>query len=188
MTQKKIPNVVSDEETIFRNIYSPYHVKKNKVRPTALKPKLTSPDEDDEKKRNNKVSTTRKDYASLAFCKQHALRYAHDRTYAGFLSVKAVDIRKADAEILAKPTEDNPAHANIIFEQVNLSLEEEIDDLVDTRLRYSMTMIVDAGEYIDSSKVEELLDEDAKNYPECGCYEYNDAVDNPTSINCEDVE
>lgn len=187
MTQKKIPNVVSDEETIFRNIYSPYHVKKNKVRPTALKPKLTSPDEDDEKKRNNKVSTTRKDYASLAFCKQHALRYAHDRTYAGFLSVKAIDIRKACADILAKPTNDNPAHANIIFEQVNLPLEEEVDDLVDTKLRYSMTMIVEAGEYIDSSKVEELLEEDAKNYPESGCYEYNDEGNDPTSNRCEEA-
>lgn len=173
MTKEFIPDNIVDDEDIFRDLYSPYHVneKKHKVRPQAIRPKLTAPDEDDSRKVNNKVSTTRKDFASYTFCKNHALAHADEnRKYAGFLSVKAGDVRGANAEMQVKPVDDNPAHANIVYPMVNHLIGEEVEPLTDAALKECMTKIVDAGKYISAEEIEQILQTapDDTDYPESG--------------------
>lgn len=173
MMIRKIPRDIDDNETIFRNVYSPIHIdtKKHKVRPSALQPNLKNPDEDDKTKVNNKASTTRKDYASLGFCKNHALNHENGRKFAGFLSLTASKIREVDADVVAKPVEDNPAHANIVFESFDIPFGEEIDPLYKAELKAVYTELTDSGTYVDLEEVERLLDEDSKLYPESGVFD-----------------
>lgn len=125
-----IPELVADEETVLRTVFSPAHVNNNgKVRPSCLKPRMKFNDEDDETQRSNKVSVTRLQYASLEFCRKHALSHLNGaQTFWGFVQLLVKDIRECECEVIYKPVDDNPAHANIVF-PFCLSIEEDPEPL-----------------------------------------------------------
>jgi hypothetical protein len=155
----EIPSNVDDSETIWRTLYSPHHInrKTNKVRTSAVQPPKNHRDEVDETKRSNKVSVTRHDYVSDDFCVQHALRYASDtKTFEGFLALKVVKVRNAGADVTARPTEDNPAHANVVYNSLCVDFDEEIDELNNQQLKLIQQRIVDAGTFIPKPNKDDL--------------------------------
>lgn len=125
-----IPELVADEETVLRTVFSPAHVNnKGKVRPSCLKPRIKFNDEDDGTLRSNKVSVTRLQYASFEFCRKHALSHLNGaQTFWGFVQLLVKDIRECECEVVSKPVDDNPAHANIVF-PFSLSIEEAPEPL-----------------------------------------------------------
>ena len=167
MTENCIPNSIDNEEIIYRTLYSPFHYdsKRGKVKPNAVEPPLKKPDDDDPTKANNKVSTIRKKYVSLLFCLEHAHKYEKDnKKFEGFLSLITKDIKNAGADIQAKPVEDNPAHANIVYSMLDLNLQEEVDQLTKAKLKETYTKIANSGKYIkkDIEQNQEFLASDAK--------------------------
>jgi hypothetical protein len=147
----EIPSNVDDNETIWRTLYSPHHINRrtNKVRPSAVQPSTKHRDEEDETKRSNKVSVTRRNFVSEQFCVQHALSNASDtKTFEGFLDLKVESVRAAGADVCASPTDDNPAHANIVYNCLCVDFDDEIDDLNDQQVKQIQRRIVDAGTFI----------------------------------------
>lgn len=151
----EIPEEVDDCEIILRTLYSPYHIKRgtDKVRPSAVQPP-NSPDEEDGSKRSNKVSVTRKDYVDMQFCVNHALSYESEgKLFEGFLKLKVKSVRDADADVRSFPTNDNPAHANIVYKSLNVCLGDDIDNINSQKLKQIQRKIVEEGFFIKREDV-----------------------------------
>lgn len=114
-----IPQKVDDEEVVLRTIFHPANFKKNKTTLSAnfmIPP--ACPDENDSSILSNKLSVTRYLYAGLDFCKAHGKLHSNPaarRSYFGFALFIVGDLRKHNVEVESCPTEDNPAHANVVL-------------------------------------------------------------------------
>lgn len=114
----KIPTEIDNNEYIMRTIFSPANFNnKGKLRPNYMRPQISKPDEDDETIASNKLSVTRYNYTNIEFCRKHAKSHSSlpNRTYWGFARFIVKDIRDSGADVVFKPAEDNPAHANIVY-------------------------------------------------------------------------
>lgn len=132
----KIPNEIDGGEYIMRTIFSPANFNsKGKLRPNYMRPQISKPDEDDPTIASNKLSVTRYNYVNIEFCREHAKRHSSSptRNYWGFARFLVNDIRICKADVVAKPVEDNPAHANIVYPfhiEIGKPLDPEIELLI----------------------------------------------------------
>lgn len=107
----QIPNLIDNNETIVRIIFSPINVRFSKdnkkyVLPNAFK----SPAGLDE------VSVIRLNYSNVEFCKNHGFQNQKPqdkRKYFGIATISAEQIKNASANIISTPKRKNPAHADI---------------------------------------------------------------------------
>ena len=114
-----IPPEVSSTERLLRFILSPLHFdKKGVLRSNAFNPTFDS----------NEISVTRLDYSSIKECKRlaHKMDYKDEtgkkgRSYIGFcLLNKAIAVSCGAKDVVWSPKEDNPAHADILLEEVRV--------------------------------------------------------------------
>lgn len=131
-----IPNEIDSNEYIMRTIFSPANFNsKGKLRPNFMRPQISRPDEEDDKIASNKLSVTRYNYTNIDFCRKHAKSHSSlpNRNYWGFARFIAKDIRDCGADIVFKPVEDNPVHANIVYpfySKIGEPLDPEIELMI----------------------------------------------------------
>jgi len=88
-----VPVHAADDERILRAIYSPYHVKNNRLKHQAYDP---TPGTDE-------ISTMRFEYMGARFCKKKAKSFedpANKKEYRGFAVLKVGRIRNAGMQVL----------------------------------------------------------------------------------------
>ena len=127
-----IPSEIDNQENILRTIFSPANFNaKGKLRGNFMRPQFSKADEDDPTIASNKISVTRVDHVSINFCKDHAKSHSSkpNRLYWGFARFITSDIRSTPkVDVSSKPVEDNPAHANIVYDfKIPISNGETID-------------------------------------------------------------
>ena len=127
-----IPSNIDSQEKILRTIFSPVNFNaKGKLRTNFMRPQFSKADEDDPTIASNKISVTRVDHVNIDFCKSHAKSHSTkpNRLYWGFARFIASDIRSVSkVDISSKPVEDNPAHANIVYDfKIPISKGKTID-------------------------------------------------------------
>ena len=125
LAAQAIPSEVSATERLIRFIMSPLHFdKKGVLRSNAFNPTFDS----------NEISVTRLDYSSVEECKRLAHKMdcrdeagKKGRSYSGFcLLNKAIAIACGAKDVVWSPTEDNPAHADILLEEVRVRTDGPI--------------------------------------------------------------
>jgi hypothetical protein len=116
-----IPENITDDEIVVRTLFSPANVKSgNRLQHNFMDPP-SGPDEDDETLVSNKLSVTRFLYAGMSFCREHGIVHSNPdkrRNYYGVAVFEARKLREClyngePVDVLSKPMEDNPAHANV---------------------------------------------------------------------------
>ncbi len=168
MIVKSIPSIVGQFETLFRTLYSPYHYdeKKGKPKPSAIQPRAN----------DNEVSTTRKDYASLRFCLNHAHKYERpEKTFSGFLKIPVGLVCEAGANVQAAPVEDNPAHANIVYPKMDFLHGEDVEPLR-AEVREIQAKIIKGCKEVIPKEIEtdlESIEKDSAEYPDCGYFPFS---------------
>lgn len=155
-----IPKEVGGEERIMRTIFHPanFNEKKNTLRPNFMKPPV-EPDEDEPSIISNKLSTTRYDYTGLQFCRDHARNHQKEprRHYWGFarfvvgqlISPRSVDGNDYYCSVQHKPTDDNPAHAN-----VNLGFRVAVGETVDSQVSEYIKQLAASAEILQDPNPE----------------------------------
>lgn len=144
-----IPRHIADWESVMRTIFSPANFSKSgKLRPNYMRPQISKCDEDDDSIASNKLSVTRLDYTDLDFCKNHAKKhsFAPSRNYWGFAKFIVKDIRTCSAEVVYKPVEDNPAHANIVY-----PFQIKVGETLDPEIELMITQLVAKAQIVEDS-------------------------------------
>lgn len=158
-----MPTVIADDEHLLRTAFEPMHFSKGRIRPKCLKPMTKEPDEDDPSRMNNKVSVTRLDYAGWCFCLDHAHKNQKtNKVFKGFLKLVAGKVRTFGLDALYKPTDDNPFHANMVYQEINKPHEDELDELESANLQATMRKVFESGEYVSCEEAELLANQESQ--------------------------
>lgn len=158
-----MPVVIADDEHLLRTAFEPMHFSKGRIRPKCLKPMIKEPDEDDPSRMNNKVSVTRLDYGGWRFCLEHAHKNQKtNKVFKGFLKLVAGNVRKFGLDALYKPADDNPFHANMVYQEINKPHEDELDDLESANLQATMRKVFESGEYVSCEEAELFANQESQ--------------------------
>lgn len=107
-----IPDIIADEETIARTVFSPFHIdhKKNTLKNNAFRAPYGS----------NEISVDRLDYTSFDECRNKAKSMeSGDKSFHGIAISLASSIREVeDVDVDASPIDNNMCHANILYDFV----------------------------------------------------------------------
>jgi len=112
LKDNNIPEFVDNQEKLVRFIFSPHNIKNNKLRSNAYMPPIYS----------NEVSVTRLKYSSADRCKLLANRVINldstgEKKIYGFSIVsKAEALNCGIYDVKSLPTNENNAHANILYQ------------------------------------------------------------------------
>lgn len=130
---RRVPLTVDDAETTVRAIFSPYHLKKDKLQPQAF----SSPPGSDE------VSVSRRWYVYVWLAKAYAKRWVQSlhssppKAYRGFAIVEVSKVREIGSNIVDSRIE-YLGHADIthgVIQEKGVALQPHIRKKLDERLR-----------------------------------------------------
>ena len=118
--EQLIPSAVSSSERLLRFVLSPLHInKQGLLRSNAFNPTVGT----------NEISVTRLEFSSVETCKRLAHKMdkidkgVEVRKYNGFcLLNKNIALSCGAKDVIGSPKEDNPAHADIIVEEIMVYL------------------------------------------------------------------
>lgn len=131
---RRVPREIDDVETTIRAIFSPYHLKKDRLTPRAF----TSPPDVDQ------VSVSRRQYVDVWLAKAYAKRWAQEltatppKTYRGFAILEVATLRKTEADVVDS-REEYLGHADIvhgIVQQRGVALSPDVRKRLDDRLKH----------------------------------------------------
>ena len=142
-----VPVHVASDERIVRAIYSPYHVKKNRLKHQAYDP---TP-------RTDEISVMRLEHMGARFCKRKAKSLenpATQKVYRGFAVLSTGVVRTADMEVIDSRKQNFCGHADIqllIDELKALEPNEPPTPETQKKLKDLKESLLDASKYIPDS-------------------------------------
>lgn len=87
---------------------------------------------------------------------EHAVIHENGRVFTGFLRMNVGKIRACEAEVIALPVEDNPAHANIVYSFIDMPLGEGMDNLTNQKLKLMMTQLAKEATFVSKEEAQKL--------------------------------